>query len=185
MKSENAVDRRSALPGRRIAASLLCLALVGCATLQAGPGQQRFDAPGAEAALNYHQMLTRMTAAELGRERTALAALPGNANTQVRTAMLLGLTRGPQDLGRAIALLEGVMKSSDPAAIALHPLARLLAENYTERQRLDAQSERLLAQAQDSQRKASELQEKIDRLTEIERTLPSRSSKAAPPGAAR
>lgn len=185
MKSEEAMGGRRARLRQRMAASLFCLALAGCATQPAVPAQQRFDGHGAEAALNYYQTLTRMSAAELGRERTALAALPGNANTQLRTAMLLGLTRGPQDLGRAITLLEAVLKSSDPAAIALQPLARLLAENYTERQKLDAQGERLLAQAQDSQRRASELQEKIERLTEIERTLPSRSTKAAPPGAAR
>lgn len=176
---------RSARLRQRIAASLFCIALAGCATPQAAPGQPRPASHGAEAALNYYQTLTRMSAVELERERTALAALPNNANAQIRTAMLLGLTRGPQDLGRAIVLLEAIVKSRDPAAIALHPLARLLAENYTERQKLDAQGERLLVQAQDSQRRASELQEKIDRLTEIERTLPSRSPKAAPPGAVR
>ncbi|HJW25203.1 MAG TPA: permease [Rhodocyclaceae bacterium] len=185
MKSEQAMARGRDRLRQRIAASLCCLALAGCATQQAAPARQRADAHVAEAALNYYQSLTRMSTGELARERTALAALPNNANTQVRTAMLLGLARGPQDLGRAITLLEAVLKSSDPAAIALHPLARLLAENYTERQKLDAQGERLLAQAQDGQRRANELQEKIDRLTEIERTLPSRSTKAAPPGAAR
>lgn len=184
MKREDAMGRRSALLGRRIAASLFCLAMLGCAGQQALPSQHRFDGAGVEPVLNYYQMLTRMSAAELGRERTHLAALPGNANTQVRTAMLLGLTRGPQDLGRALTLLEGVMKSPDPAAIVLQPLARLMTENYTERQRLDAQNERLMAQAQEGQRKAIELQEKIDRLTEIERTLPTRAAKAPRPGAA-
>lgn len=185
MRSEQVMVGRRGRLQQRIAASLFCLALAGCATPQAAPSRQRADIHVAEAALNYYQSLTRMSAAELARERTALAALPNNANAQVRTAMLLGLTRGPQDLGRGITLLEAVLKSSDPAAMALHPLARLLAENYTERQKLDAQGERLLAQAQDSQRRANELQEKIDRLTEIERTLPSRSTKTAPPGAAR
>lgn len=168
---------------RRIAAALLCLAMAGCAGQQALSRPHRFDEMGVEPVLSYYQTLTRMNAAELGRERTHLAALPGNANTQMRTALLLGLTRGAQDLGRALALLEGIMKSTDPAAIALQPLARLLAENYAERQKLDAQSERLMAQAQEGQRKAIELQEKIDRLTEIERTLPSRLAKPLQPGA--
>lgn len=183
MKSEEAKGGCRARLPQWLAASFFCLALAGCATAVAVP--PRADGHGPEAALNYYQALTRMSNAELARERTALAALPGSAYTQVRTAMLLGLTRGPHDLGRAIVLLESVLKANDAAALALHPLARLLAENYTERQKLDAQGERLSAQAQDSQRRANELQEKIDRLTEIERTLPLRSNKAAPPGAVR
>ena len=166
---------------------LLCLLLAACATrpgtpeapgAATAPAVPRFDGAGPEPVLNYYQALTRMTATELLRERAALTALPANSNTQVRAAMVLGLMRGPQDLSKAIALLDGVMKSTDPNSISLQPLARLLADNYLERQKLEAQGERLAVQSRENQRRAAELQEKIDRLTEIERSLPSRSRPA-------
>lgn len=124
--------------------------------------------------LEYYQLLSRMTLAELGRERMVLNALPKSPNTQVRMAMLLGFPRAPQDLSRAIALLDGVLKSTDPEAIGLQALARLLADSYAERQKLDASLGRQEQQLKESQRKVIELQEKIDDLADIERTLPQR-----------
>jgi hypothetical protein len=132
------------------------------------------DDAGALPALAYYQMLQRMTPAQINRERLVLAALPPTPNTQVRTAMVLGHPRGQQDFTKALALLEGVLKSTDPAALGLHPLARLLADNYAERQKLETQLEKQGQLLKDSQRKAVELQEKIDSLAEIERTLPQR-----------
>jgi len=153
---------------------LLCLALAGCAATSIAPRAPRFDDPGPEPALNYYHFLSRMTANELGRERMVLAALPANPNTQIRTAMLLGHPRGPQDLVRATALLESLMKSTDPVSISLQPLARMLADNYIERQKLEMQVDRQGSQLKESQRKAVELQEKIDKLADIERSLPPR-----------
>lgn len=134
--------------------------------------------------MDYYQILSRMTPAELGRERMVLSALPHGPNTQIRTAMLLGHPRAPQDLSRALVLLDSVLKSIDPAAIALQPLARLLADNYAERQRIDAHLDRQTQLLKESQRKAAELQEKIDALAEIERTLPQRprAARSGPAG---
>jgi uncharacterized protein with von Willebrand factor type A (vWA) domain len=112
-----------------------------------------------------------------------LAALPASPNTQLRSAMVLGHPRGPLDLPKAIGLLDGVLKSADPAAVALQPLARLLADNYAERQRLETQLERQAQQLKESQRKAAELQDKIDSLADIERTLPQRPRTTRPAGA--
>jgi len=167
----------------RIPIAALLMLLAGCAAtpptatpsavMPTTPAAVSDDA-GALPALAYYQMLQRMTPAQINRERLVLAALPSTPNTQVRTAMVLGHPRGQQDLTKALALLEGVLKSTDPAALGLHPLARLLADNYAERQKLETQLEKQGQQLKDSQRKAVELQEKIDGLAEIERTLPQR-----------
>jgi hypothetical protein len=130
--------------------------------------------------MSYYQLLSRMTLAELGRERMVLAALPRSPNTQLRLAMLFGYPRAQQDLGRAMAQLDSVLKSKDPAAIALQPLARLLADNYAERQKLEANLDRQGVLLKESQRKATELQEKIDDLADIERTLPARPQAVRP-----
>jgi len=152
---------------------LSCLLLGACANT-AGPRPQHFDGAGPLPPLAYYQMLARMSPAELGRERSVLAALPPTPNTQLRMAMLLGHPRGPGELGKAIALLDGVLKANDPAAVSLHPLARLLADNYLDRQKQEVQLERQGIQLKDSQKKAADLQEKIDGLADIERTLPQR-----------
>jgi len=177
------------LPGMRFTAAAripiaaLVILLAGCAAtppaatpsavMPAAAAAVSDDADALQA-LAYYQMLQRMTPAQINRERLVLAALPPTPNTQVRTAMVLGHPRGQQDFTKALALLEGVLKSTEPAALGLHPLARLLADNYAERQKLETQLEKQGQQLKDSQRKAVELQEKIDSLAEIERTLPQR-----------
>lgn len=156
-----------------------CL-IVGCASApteeQAPPS---VEVPGAVSALAYYQSLQRMSATEISRERSTLGVHSTAPLNQLRLAMLLGYPRAAQDLYRALALLEGVLKSSDPVAQSLHSIARLLADNYAERLRLDVQAEKqgaqLKEQLKESQRKTGELQEKLNGLADIERTLPVRA----------
>lgn len=136
--------------------------------------------------LGYLQLLPTMSAQELARERKTLAALPQTASVRLRTAMLLGQARAPANLPRALSLLSTILKSNEADANSLHPLARLLASHYNERQKLEQQNARLAAQAgeaeerlNDSQRRVDdlqarndELQRKIDALADIERSLP-------------
>ncbi len=154
---------------------LLCCAVFfalvsGCAAWLPGKKVLRDDTTP-EAALAYYQGIYRLTPSELGRERSILQAVPQTPYTQVRMALLLGHPKAQQDLGKALAILDGLLKSNDPAALPFHPLARALTDNYLERARLDSQLERQGGQLKDSQRKASELQEKLDSLADIERTL--------------
>ncbi len=137
------------------------------------------------SVLAYYQSLQRMSAVQINRERAASVALPQSPGLQLRVAMLLGHPRGQQDLAKALSLLDGILKSSDPAAVSLQPLARLLADNYGERQRLETQLEKQGQQLKESQRKAIELQEKIDGLADIERTLPQRPRATRPGGTTR
>lgn len=173
--------------------SILALAVLlgGCASespVVAAPASvQGVPSPGDDggqvSALAYYQSLQRMSAAQLGRERAMLAAVPQSPGIQLRMAMLLGNPRGQPDLAKALGLLDAVLKSSDPVAVGLQPLARLLADNFGERQKLEVQLDKQGQQLKDSQRKAVELQEKIDSLADIERTLPQRP-RATRPGSA-
>ena len=145
----------------------------------------RIDETAMLPLLGYFQLLLRMTPQELARERTMLAAISQTPSTHVRTAMLLGLTRTSADLVRAQNLLETLLKSTDPAAVSLFPLARLLSSQYNERQKNQMQTDKLVAQGEqlsqqlkDSVRRSAELQEKLDALAAIERTLPVRSAPA-------
>jgi hypothetical protein len=126
--------------------------------------------------LGYLQQLAQLPAPELARERRLLAALPQTPATQIRLAILLGQTRGAIDLSRALGLLDKVQKSSDPAALSVRPLAQMLAAQYQERQKLQAQNDKLLQQANESLRRSAELQQKLDALADIERSLTVRPS---------
>ena len=137
--------------------------------------------------LGYYHLLQRMAPAELARERQTLAGIPASPSVRVRQAMLLGMPRTTGDLPRALALLDAVLRAREPEAASLHPLARLLAVQYQERMRLEAQGDRLGQQLKDSQRRRDELQEKrdglqekLDALTDIERSMPVRPNAVRP-----
>lgn len=174
---------------------LAIILLSGCATSPEPPQEALPTAAVAqidEAAaailplLSYLQFLQRISPQQLLRERAILTVAPPTPVTQLRLALLLGQPRAPQDLVRALGLLEGVLKSNDPAVASLHPLARLLASQYQERLKLATQNEKILQQLKESQHRNGELQEKLDALSDIERSLTVRpSSGKKPPGAPR
>lgn len=180
-------------------AALAAALLAGCATrptveVPAPPATVaaydekavRVDESSMLPLLGYQQLLAQLSPQELARERAVLLYLPPTPSSQLRLAMLFGQTRGTADLPRAQALLDKVLHSNEPAAASMHPLARLLATQYHERLRLQAQNERLLLQVTESQRRSSELQDKLDALANIERSLPLRPAGGeAAPGAAR
>lgn len=177
---------------RRGGWAILALALAGCSVQPAAVKEApvvpvRADESVPAVLLAYHQQLLRLSSQELAKERSLLIAQPSSPAGQVRLAMIYGQPRGGGDLGRALALLEAVLKSSEPAAVSLHPLARLLADQYMERQRNDTQMEKLNQQIKDNLRRADQLQEKLDALADIERSLPTRprATRPAPAGAQR
>lgn len=175
---------------------VLAVSLAGCAgvsTKDAGTSARsvvaREDAAdGVTAALEYHRLLATAAPAELVSERAALNSAPATPLVLVRQAILLSHPERPTNLPRASALLGAVAAQRTPDAIALHPLVRLLSDQLAERQRLEATAERLTQQLErvgqqlkDSQRAGDQLREKLDALTEIERTLPTRPGASPPP----
>lgn len=197
--------RRSRRGLCRLAASLVpalaaAALLVGCAAAPpsggapADPAMQRTepeeDLAAVDAALEYHGLVSTLGAAELAHQRMALNNAPGTPLVLVRQAILLSQPNGAANIPRALALLGAVAAQGTPEAIALHPLVRLLSDQLLERQRLEATAARLTQQLEragqqlkDSQRLGEQLQEKLEALTEIERTLPAppTASPSSPP----
>jgi len=131
--------------------------------------------------LGYYHLLQRMTPAELARERQTLANIPSSPSVHLRQAMLLGMpARTTADLSRALALLDTLQRTHTPEAASLHPLARVLTTQYQERLKLEKQNDALTLQLKDVQRKKDELQDKLDALTAIERSIPIRPNTAKP-----
>ena len=173
-----------------MAVSLTALLVAGCAGLSEkapsvtttpavatvpGPlvAQDHEDAQA--AALAYRWSVLQLPMPQNVNERNRLVSVSGDPGARLRLAMLLAQPRtGNGDLARALALADGIVKSAEPEALALRPLASLLAEQLLERQRLEQQLERQSTQLRDSQRRVGELQEKLERLANIERSLPGR-----------
>lgn len=141
--------------------------------------EARLGGTGPVAALQYHQALGSLSAIELARDRAELLGRQASPDARLRLAMLLTHPRSnPQELARAQGLLNGLLKSPDPAATALLPLTRLLLDQIGERQRLEILLERQGGHLRETQGKAQELQLKLDRLADIERILPKRRHSA-------
>lgn len=150
---------------------LIALGLGGCAAPLHGPERAASEEVQPAAPGSYYLTLSRLSAGEFARERSDLAA-SSTLESQLRLAQLLGHPRQqPPELARALGLLEHVAKAAG-ASPGQRALARLLIDNYGERQRQEQLLDKLGAQLRDSQRKAVELQEKLDALADIERTLP-------------
>lgn len=140
----------------------------------------RVDESSMLPLLGYQQLLAQLSPQDLARERAVLLYLPPTPSSQLRLAMLFAQTRGMGDLARAQALVDKVLRANDAAAASMHPLARLLATQYHERLRLQAQNERLLLQVSESQRHSADLQDKLEALANIERSLPQRPAGGEP-----
>jgi len=179
--------------------ALLAAVLLGACTNLAAPGSgddERADPSkdggrlAVESAIEYYHFVRQLEPAELERERErdVLAVGVGDPLNQLLQAIALARPPG-NNIPRALALLAVVDASTRPAAVALRPLARLLADQFAAQQRLETAAQSLTRQLErtgqhlkESRRHARQLEEKIEALTEIERTLPERpATHAAPP----
>lgn len=131
-----------------------------------------------EILLAYHQNLRALNPAEIARELNNLNSQAKTPMLAMRKAMALSMSRTTNDLALAQIHLDSVLSSTDQDAEALKPLARLLGTQWSEQRRLSDSLDRLNAQARDNQRKTEQLNEKLEALKAIERTLP--ASPAAP-----
>ena len=138
----------------------------------------------AKRLLAYHDQLRLMSAGDLGNEVTRLGAVVSAASTAAPADAVLELSlalaqqHNPGDLARAVALLEPLTKSSAPELATWQPLARLLLGRVSEQRRLEDQLAREVAQRRDQQRSLQQLNEKLEALKAIERSMTTR-----PPGA--
>ena len=121
--------------------------------------------------------------------RPAGAVSPREAALQRLHAAVQASQPGQTRPNEARRQLERLLADDSPDARAHHPYARALLAQIRERQRLATQVDRLehelAAHDQalaDSQRRAAELQRKLDALTAIERRLAPRPLPPAPAG---
>lgn len=148
--------------------------------VELAPPPQPLDEVG--PLLNYHQSLRRMSQGELLKELSGLTQQPRSPRLSMQMGMVLMLTRGSGDLARAQTLFDAVGNSTDSEAAAFKPLALVLSSNCAEARRLAEHADRLAAQQKESQRRIEQLNDMVEGLKNIERTLPVRPAASAPQG---
>lgn len=175
---------------RRLSSFALCALLGACANKQPAPAAEpppvvivTQSPPANEVAplLSYHQSLRRMSQGELLKELSGLMQQKRSPRLSVQMAMVLMLTRGGGDLARAQGLLDNVANSTAAESAPFKSLAQVLSSNCAEMRRLADTADKLVAQQKESQRRIEQLNDMVEGLKNIERTLPARPSASMAP----
>jgi uncharacterized coiled-coil protein SlyX len=186
------VSHSPAVRWRTLLCLLLCAGLAACMTTKprlpatsvepvpvvAAPPPPPTDEIG--PLLNYHQALRRMSQGELIKELSGLVQQKRSPRVAVQMGMVLMLTRGNGDLARAQTLLDNVANSTENNSAPYKSLALMLSSNCAETRRLAEHVDKLTAQQKESQRRIDQLNEMLEGLKNIERTLPTRPAASTP-----
>lgn len=152
-----------------------CLLLSACVTSPEAPTSTVkliHAASNVDELLAYHAVLRKMSPAELGRELQRINTYPAGPATTVRRAMALSLTRDSIDLTKAEAQLWNVMADGSVEAEKLKPLVQLLVSHCADLRRVADNAEKSSLQLKEAQRKVDQLNDKLEALKNIERSLP-------------
>jgi hypothetical protein len=132
------------------------------------------------ALLRYADRVRTLTPAELTLEITALGD-PGNQPArQLQLALALAGTSQPVDTARALGLAQRAANSTAPDANAYRPLARLIAHRLLEQRKLEENLDRQAQQLREQQRRIDLLNERLEAMRAIERSLNNRTPATAP-----
>ncbi|MDL2337526.1 MAG: hypothetical protein QFE16_06765 [Pseudomonadota bacterium] len=133
--------------------------------------------------LAYHDQVRALAPNDLAQEINRLAALPVIPETALELALALMQTRNGGELGRAIGLVEPVVKGTSADLRPWQPFARLLMSRLLELRRLEDLLDKRNQELRDSQREVRQLNEKLEALKAIERSLAPRPSSSSSPAA--
>ncbi|MET0320974.1 MAG: hypothetical protein ABW069_09670 [Duganella sp.] len=180
-----------------VLAIVLANALAACTTAKPTPAPEPVRAPAPQVIvvetpappptdevgplLSYHQALRRMTQGELLKELSGLVLQKRSPRVSLQMGMVLMLTRGGGDLARAQTLLDNVANSTEASSAPIKSLAQMLSSYCAESRRLAEHVDKLTAQNKDSQRRIEQLNDMVEGLKNIERTLPVRPAASSAP----
>lgn len=124
------------------------------------------------AALGYAERVRSLPAPELTQEIQRLGERSYAPLEATQLALALGQSRTAANQSRAQSLLQRVI--ADPAAEpqGLQPFARLLSAQIAEQRRADEQAERQAQQLREAQRRIDQLNDRLEAVRAIERSLP-------------
>jgi len=132
-----------------------------------------------DSLLAYADRVGQFSAADLSTEILNLGEPGQSPLHQMQLAIALSQTHLPVDTARALGLVQRVAASQQVEATPLKALARLLSARLYEQRRLEELLERQTQQLRDSQRRIDQLNERLEAMRAIERSL-NRSSNRQP-----
>jgi hypothetical protein len=142
------------------------------------PAPARATLHPADAVLAYADRVRGLPPAELAQEIQRLGETSYSPLRALQLALALGQARNGGHAPRAQSLLQRVLQ--DPEGQPLHGLARLLAAQLAEQRRLEEQTERQAQQLRETQRRIDQLNERLEAVRAIERSLPTRPRRDPP-----
>jgi hypothetical protein len=134
--------------------------------------------------LAYHEQVRQLSPNDLANEITRLNGLvtsnPAAAPAEgvLELALALSMQHNGGDVARSLSLLEQLARTNSPELQPLQPLIRLMLGRVAEQRRLEDLLNREVAQKREQQRNLQQLNEKLEALKAIERSMTTR-----PPGA--
>lgn len=126
--------------------------------------------------------LRGLTSNELVQELTLLGEPGPVPSLQLQTALVLMQLHQPAASARALTLLQRVVAHPAPESAPFKPLARLLANSLIDQRRLEETVDRQAQQLRDHQRRIDMLNDRLDAMRDIERSL---TPRVPGPGAGR
>jgi hypothetical protein len=124
------------------------------------------------AAIGYAARVRGLPGAELGQEIQRLGEGTYAPLRATQLALALGQARNSANTARAQLLLQRVIADLSPDAQALQPFARLLLAQIADQRRADEQAERQAQQLREAQRRIEQLNDRLEAVRAIERSLP-------------
>ncbi|WP_295856055.1 hypothetical protein [uncultured Xylophilus sp.] len=138
---------------------------------------------GNVSVLAYADRLRSMAPGELTAEIARLGDLPDSLRSpfhDLQMVLALAQTRAPQDLQRAQGLLQKILANTTEDARRLQPMARLLAARFAEQRRVEDALDRQNQQVRDLQRRIDQLNDRLEAVRAIERSLTRPGGNGAP-----
>ena len=133
-----------------------------------------------DAVLAYADRLRQLPPAEVTQEIQRLGDTGYTPVRAMQLALALAQSKNGGNAGRAQSLLQRVLAQTDGEAPALHGLARLFAAQLADQRRADEQAERQQVQLREAQRRIEQLNERLEAVRAIERSVPSQPRRDAP-----
>jgi hypothetical protein len=125
-----------------------------------------------ESAIGYAERVRSLAPNDLAQEVQRLGDTPYSPLRATQLALALAQSRTPPNTARAQSLLQRVQADPTSEAAGLQPFARLIAAQLTEQRRADEQAERQAQQLRDAQKRIDQLNDRLEAVRAIERSLP-------------
>ncbi|OOG88281.1 hypothetical protein B0E41_02735 [Hydrogenophaga sp. A37] len=132
--------------------------------------------------MGYAERLRGLSSNELLQELNALGDPGAVPSLQLQSALVLMHLHQPAASARALSLLQRVATHPAPESAPFKPLARLLATSLSDLRRLEDTVDRQAQQLRDNQRRIDMLNDRLDAMRDIERSL---TPRAPGPGSGR